>query len=167
MASKPSRYAQAAPEGTFPAAIGRMLVLIPRHLSRFIARLLIGALMLSQLAVAAYACQGIQGASGRTAGAPGTDVPVVRMAMDVAGDDFGHAFLDPAQPNLCSAHCQSGQQNADGKLAPSVPAFLPTILYPRVPTVLPADIQHASMVSDDPSSEADPPHAILHCCFRI
>ena len=145
-----------------------MTVLIPRTVSRFIARLLVGVMVFAQMTVAAYACTGAQGTVMPGAGTSGTDVTMVRAAMiDLADGARGHAAMDPAQPNLCAAHCQSGQQNADGKPAPSVPAALPTSLYPRALADLSADSQRASTAPDDPPPKADPPHAILHCCLRI
>ncbi|MEO6407889.1 MAG: hypothetical protein ABIO45_03955 [Burkholderiaceae bacterium] len=145
-----------------------MIVLIPRNVNRFIARLLVGVMVFAQMMVAAYACAGAQGASMRRAGGFGTDVAMSGTAMaDLADGDLGHAAMDPAQPNLCAAHCQSSQQNADGKPSPSVSAAIPTSLYPRELTVLHAGIQRASTAADGLLPKADPPHAILHCCFRI
>ena len=143
-------------------------MLIPRNLNRFIARLLVGVLVFAQMTVAAYACAGAQHTVVPGAGASGTEETMLRAAMTALCDgDIGHAAMDPAQPNLCRAHCQSGQQNADGKPAPSLSAAIPTSLYPRALSVLPADIQRASTAPHDPPRKSDPPHAILHCCFRI
>ncbi|MEO7243738.1 MAG: hypothetical protein ABIX12_01110 [Rubrivivax sp.] len=143
-------------------------MLIPRNLNRFIARLLVGLMVFAQMTVAAHACARAQDTVVPGAGASGTEVTMVRGALTAPADgDIGHAAMDPAQPNLCGAHCQSGQQNADGKPAPSLSAAIPTSLYPRALTVLAADDRRASMAPDDPPRKADPPHAILHCCFRI
>ncbi|MEO5735521.1 MAG: hypothetical protein ABIN96_15445 [Rubrivivax sp.] len=143
-------------------------MLIPRKLNRFIARLLVGVMVLAQLSVAAYACDGGQRMLTSSAVASGADVPSLRVAMtDLADGNLGDTRMDPTQPNRCAAHCQSGQQHADGKPAPSVPAVVPKSLYPRAVTVLSADIQRASTAPDDPPPGADRSHAILHCCFRI
>jgi hypothetical protein len=140
-------------------------VFIPRFLNRFIARLLLGVMMFAQMTVAAYACTGPQSASMRSSG---TDVTLVGAPMATLADGgLGHAAMDPTQPNLCAVHCQSGQQNADGKPAPSVSPAILVSLYPGALAFLPADIQRASAAPDGPSTRADPPHAILHCCFRI
>lgn len=147
---------------------------MPRTVSRFIARLLVGVMMFAQMTVAAYACTGAQaavmpgvGPSG-ISGISGADVTMVRAAMTgLAAGAHDHAAIDPAQPNLCAAHCQSGQQNADGRLVASVPAAIPTSLYPRASEMLLAGILRVSAAPHDPPPDADPPHAILHCCFRI
>lgn len=140
----------------------RNTVSIPRALSRFVARLMVGVLLFAQFAVAAYACSGGVGA------AMTGDMMMASASMaGPASGDAGHAAMDPAQPNLCAAHCQSGQQNAGAKALPDLPAALPVGLYPRVPAILPDRTQRASAAPGDPPPMADPPHAILHCCWRI
>lgn len=125
-------------------------------------------MVFAQMTVAAYACTGVQSVSMSGAMGSGTDLTRVDAAMTGPGDGVsGHAAMDPALPNLCAAHCQGGQQNADGKPAPSVPAAMPMSLYPSVLAPLSADIRRASTAPDDPPPKADPPHAVLHCCFRI
>lgn len=62
-----------------------------------------------QIAASAYACP-----------APGADTPVVH-GPDCAGQAGG--AMDPAQPLLCKAHCEAGQQSVNsGAGAASVPA---------------------------------------------
>jgi hypothetical protein len=140
-------------------------VLISRTLNRFIARLLLGVMLFTQLTVAAYACTGPQSMS---AVAAGTELTLAGLPMAASADAvLGHAAMDPTQPNLCASHCQSGGQNADGKPAPNVSPAIPVSLYPRALALLPADIQLTSTAPDGPLASADPPHAILHCCFRI
>ncbi len=141
-------------------------MLISRTVNRFIARLLIGMMLFAQMAVVAYACTGPQSASMRRAG---TDVTLVTAPITAVADGgLGHVAMDlTPKPNLCAAHCQSGQQNADAKPAPSVSAAIPVSLYPSAVTSLPANIQRASAAPRGPPTGAEPPHAILHCCLRI
>jgi hypothetical protein len=141
-------------------------VLISRSVNRFIARLLLGVMLFAQMTVAAYACTGLQSASTRSTETEVLTLVEAPLAM-VADGVLGHAAMDPMQPTLCAVHCQSGQQNADGKPAPNVSPAIPVSLYPRAMAFHPADTQHASAAPDDPPTRTDPPHAILHCCFRI
>jgi hypothetical protein len=137
-------------------------------MGRLIARLLVGVMLFAQMAVAAYACTGAPGSSladvPRSAAYSGAASAAMSEASDGHAD---HGVMDPAQPNLCAAHCQSGQQNAAGKPAPEVALAVPMSLYPLVPVVLAAATLRASTVRGGPPPMADPPHAILHCCYRI
>lgn len=146
----------------------RNTVLIPRALNRFIARLLVGVLLFAQFAVAAYACPG--GAGAMMAGAADAGAAMTMADASMAGpasEKAGHGAMDPVQPNLCAAHCQSGQQNAGAKAVPDLPAAAPASLYSLVPVILPVSLQRTVAATADPPPMADPPHAILHCCFRI
>ena len=148
---------------------GRNSVLIQRAVRRFIARVLVGMMVLAQMTVAAYAyaCPGAQGKS-MNVGRSATDVGIASTTMNgMAGGYTGHRAIDPAEANLCAAHCQSGQQNADGRPEPHVPVALPVALYPQASMTIAARSLGVSAHPDDPPPMPDPPHAILHCCFRI
>lgn len=136
-----------------------------RHLHRLIARLLIGVLVFVQVAVAAYACP-IMPAGPTIEGM--ADAAAMDGSQTPALDSKpGTLHLDSSQPNLCAAHCQTGQQNTDGKPAPTVsPAFLVT-LYPVAPAAPSALSALAPSMVDDPPKAARPPLTILHCCYRI
>lgn len=138
-----------------------------RNLSRLIARLLIGVIVFAQVAVAAYACPVMSTGSiiGLSGPAPQMGQSMT-SAMRVDGMPGG-SRLDPSLPNLCAAHCESGQQNADGKPAPTVPPALLASLYPVVPSTPRDRPTLARAAVDDPPRAASPPLAILHCCFRI
>jgi hypothetical protein len=138
-----------------------------RNLNRFVARLLIGVLVFAQVAVAAYACPVMS--TGSVSGEPGHAALMGQGAASAMGVDGmpGGSRLDPLQPNLCAAHCQTGQQNADGKPAPTVPPALLASLYPVVPAAPRAQPALARAAVDDPPPAARLPLAILHCCFRI
>ena len=152
-----------------------------RRVKRLFCRLLVGILLFTQMAIATYACPqmsptGFSQASvapamasaGKPAGA--NSVAAGALAVPpVAGmpsccDRMGRS--DPSNPNLCAGHCQFGQQS-DQTQTPTVPVALFTSLYivSLVPesTVSPRPIAALA----DIHTAASPPHAILHCCFRI
>jgi hypothetical protein len=149
-------------------------MIMSRALGKAIGRLLIGVLLFAQFAIAGYACPGPAGrptmsASNETIGMPSraaseTSTPVTPAEMAPGCDQ-----MDRDAANLCVEHCRFGQQSADTAPAPLVFAAIPTFLYPlplepaRVPgsgRCLPAP--DASLAAAPP-----PPHAILHCVFRI
>ncbi|MEO7850898.1 MAG: hypothetical protein ABIR94_01420 [Rubrivivax sp.] len=143
-------------------------MLIPPTTSRSIARLLVGVMMFAQMAVAAYACTGALGLTSVDASRSvmefGLASPAITGKTDGVAD---HGTMDRAQPNLCAAHCQSGQQNAAGKPAPEVPVAMAVSLYPQAPVLVPIGTPRVSAALGHPPPLADPPHAILHCCYRI
>ncbi len=109
------------------------------------------------MAVAGYACP----SAGNTA-------PVQVASADLISVDCDQmaGMLDPAAPSLCYAHCHNHEQSADHAESPAHPPGLFAALYwlaahPLVePNVFTPDavVLHAAL---------PPPHAILHCCFRI
>jgi hypothetical protein len=144
-----------------------------RALSKAISRLLIGVLLFAQFAVASYACPGLPGMGSATQGES-------KMIMASESGPTGAAAaspkmasgcdqMDPTAPNLCSEHCRQGQQSADVTPAPVVHAAIPTLLY-----VIPAELEltlGSGRLSTAPDAQMaaapPPPHAILHCVFRI
>ncbi len=151
-----------------PPRMCLIAMLMSRRLRLSIARLLLGALLFAQLAVAAYACPTLTPAPQRPYGAPSAIAePVTSATALTAGDAFDPVAPVAVQPGLCVAHCQAGQQNADTKPAPGVPLAMIYAAYPL-------EAAHLAAVSDfhRPSEtgltvQSDPPHAILHCCFRL
>ena len=149
---------------------------LPRALSKAISRLLIGVLLFAQFAVASYACPSLMGTAAMANG-----MPAIAMAMtattsaDSSQTETSAALppgcdqIDPDAANLCAEHCHPGQQSADTGAAPVVSLGIQTFLYP-----LPLEPQHAlgfgrSFPAPDAWLDAapEPPHAILHCVFRI
>jgi hypothetical protein len=126
-----------------------------RALGRFVCRLLIGVLVTTQVAIAAYACAGMPG------------IAQVADAASVGSQDMAMAAdgMDPGLSNLCVGHCRFEHQTADKKPAPDVPLALLTSLY-----ALPALDHDAGVIGPlvprGLSAAPDPPHAILHCCLR-
>ena len=116
--------------------------------------------MFAQMAVAAYACPNLATGDANTVAATASAESMPSDCDQMAG------MLDPAAPNLCSAHCHSHEQSADHADAPVLPpALLVALYWLATPTVSEAVTQppetsvlHAAL---------PPPHAILHCCFRI
>ena len=139
-----------------------------RKLRQWIARLLLGTLLFAQFAVAAYACPLMAPASQQQYGAPAAMGEASAFAAAFADSKlFDAGPLDAAQPGLCMAHGQFGQQNADANSAPGVPtamwyaAYPLETAYPAAVSGLERPIETGFVVSKDP------PHAILHCCYRI
>ena len=118
-------------------------------------------LLLAQFAVASYACPGLNTASpvanAQAAMALPTDMPP------------GCDRMDNESANLCAEHCHAGQQSADTAAAAMVGVGVAAHLY-----TLRTDALHApgsGRPCPAPGARVDaapePPHAILHCVFRI
>jgi len=135
---------------------------------RSICCLLIGMLVSTQLAIAAYACSGMPRMlmleQNRSVGAA---IAMAQLDLAAANQDNGCGRLDTALPNLCVAHCQYGQQSADHSPAPTVPAVLLTSLYTLAPLGESSERTGPATGPNGAPAVADPPHAVLHCCLRI
>jgi hypothetical protein len=131
--------------------------------SRSVAALIaLFSLLFMQLAVASYACPGLQ---------PGQGAAPAAMAHPAdAGSMPGCTGMpvDIEQPGLCHAQDQAGNQSLDKPGSPQVPPFVGVVLAHAVvvidPAIHTAPIQPLSSVRE---RVADPPLAILNCCFRI
>jgi hypothetical protein len=123
---------------------------------------LIGVLLFAQLAVAAYACPGL------AAKAPVAAMASAEVAVDVQMPDCDDMVgaMDPESANLCAEHCKQGKQS-DQAPTLTVPLAMLTALYTTPPTLpgnappRPAAATLSALVA------ASPPHAILHCVYRI
>jgi hypothetical protein len=126
-----------------------------RKYRQLVARLLLAVFVFAQGAVSAYACPGLSGT---------LNAPAVAEAMPDCDRTTG---LDPSAPNLCLAHCQSGQQTFDHSSQPSVaPADLGALVV-SLSDPASADTSARSSNTQRFTAAAPPPHTILHCCFRI
>ena len=115
------------------------------------------SLLFMQLAVASYAC-------------PGAKVEVAEIAaMAKAGLPCAESMttgMDEDQPNLCRAHCQTGQQAADKYELPaptgigSLPVNFTVSDIVAVVSGVPVQASHLKRTTA-------PPVAILNCCFRL
>jgi len=123
-----------------------------RTIRRCAALIGVCALLFSTLSVAAYAC------------------PVDAVTADSAATAMpdGCPDRDAEQPNLCKAHCTTGQQQtaqaaADVPPLPLVHGLLATLFLPGVVTSAPS---HHAVGATYPGSTA-PPIPIRNCCFRL
>ncbi|WP_157691739.1 hypothetical protein [Noviherbaspirillum autotrophicum] len=120
---------------------------------RFAALLALASLLFLQLAVAAYAC-------------PGIDPLRIAAAADEGMQDC-HG-MDTAQPNLCQAHQQAGSQLLDKPPSPDIQPFVPAALQREVVVAaMRQEPRHAPPDDVVLTRATAPPHAIDHCCLRI
>jgi hypothetical protein len=168
-----------------------------RGFLRAVARTLIGAVLLSQLAVSVHACPGrppvplqavAQTAAGETGGraetpaeAPaetpaaepaevGVATPHAHCAALAGATDRGTGAATPADASLCAEHCQPGQQGDQATTVTVTGVALAT--WYLLPPVSDASAAAAAGVASAAvagglRTAAPPPHSILHCCFRI
>lgn len=129
----------------------------PSRSSRFFAVLLaVVSMLFSQLAMAAYACPELP---------TGQAIAMAAESDHVMPDC---AQMDSAQPALCHAHMQAGDQTLDKPPSPNVPPTVAVLLMPAMGDLRlapPLVVFHADAAGLRRSS--DPPLAIRNCCFRI
>lgn len=133
---------------------------LTRTLNKRICRVLIGMFLFAQLAVSSYACPMLTQPSSQ----------MVEMGAEPGGAmPAGCDQLDQEAANLCAEHCKFGQQSHDTAPLPVVMAPALNLLYVVVATDAQAiDATRAPQCSGEPLLAASPPpHAILHCVFRI
>lgn len=145
-----------------------------RNFLRRVARGLVGVVLLAQLSIAAYACPGLSSAlqASRQATDFGTpmsepaDAATLRMVEQAPACDDMAGAMDPTSANLCAEHCKYGQQS-DQASTVNVPAAALVALYalPMAPQTAPPPRPAAASMSA--LVAASPPHAILHCVYRI
>ncbi|APW35966.1 hypothetical protein RD110_01030 [Rhodoferax koreense] len=115
------------------------------------------SLLFMQLAVAGYACPGVQQKIAEATAMAEATMPCAE-SMSINMDD--------AQPNLCQAHCQVGHQTADKYELPApldISAVPVSFLLPDMASVLGgAPLQQPHL-----KRTTAPPVAIRYCCFRI
>ena len=138
-----------------------------------VGRALIGVLLFAQMAIAAYACPGLlagasnemQMLSGNAATLDASDTAISTAAGHATGSCADMAGVTDPSPNLCAEHCRFGQQS-DHTPTLTVPVVLLTTLFiTPYATDVAMQARPAATVSKALAS-VDPPHAILHCCFR-
>jgi hypothetical protein len=135
-----------------------------RRFRRFVGRILIGVMVFAQMAIAAYACPTLLST-------PQPDPIAMAVPPDAsASTEDGMAGcdqMDHSAPNVCAEHCRFGQQSADQPPAPTLAVALLSALY--ILPVQPEPLSHVKLRAgmDIEQVAASPPHAILHCCFRI
>jgi len=143
-----------------------------RRFLRVICRVLIGVVLFAQLAVSAYACPALPSAAMPTSASAARDGDASDAAMATTDrqapdcDAMAAGTMDPDLANLCAEHCRHGQQS-DQAATLTVPAALLTALYLAPPAVQPEIRPRPAADATSALVAASPPHAILHCCFRI
>lgn len=119
-------------------------------------------LLFSQLSVAAYACPEL---AKKSVSAAETDVVAMGNCESMSAGE-----LDPAQPNLCKAHCESGQQLSKADSYTDLPSPVLNVLWTLVWFLQPVS-QTASVVgSIAETSErppGSPPFYLIHQVFRL
>lgn len=160
--------------------------LMKRRFVRGLARCLAGVLFLAQMTVAAYACPGLSltiaagvpmgqmlamtqtleaAASQAELSSDPAAAAADAMAAQMPGCSDMAAAMDPDAANLCAEHCKYGQQ-IDHASTLTVPAVILNALY-TTPVVPPAPLPRSAAALTGAPVAASPPHAILHCVFRI
>lgn len=145
-------------------------MVMTRQFLRTICRALIGVVMLTQMAIAAYACPGV----ARSAAMQMQMQMASVTASDAGAADASPAMdcegmtgpMDPDFSNLCAEHCHHGQQS-DQASTLTVPAVLLTALYDTSPAPVPGALPGAAVEAASRRVAAAPPHTLLHCCLRI
>jgi hypothetical protein len=117
------------------------------------------SMLFMQLAVAGYACPGLN---------LGQVSESASMTMDDAMAMSGCAGTDQAQPSLCHANDQAGNQSLDKPPMPHVQPFVAAVLTLVFRNV--ELIDHATDAEPDAlllARTTAPPLSIRNCCFRI
>lgn len=136
-------------------------------------RFVVGVLACAQLAVASYACPLLVDPPPRAAAdAPSTtpcDVMDMRAGSPV--DPLGTGLIGPLDADagaLCLEHCRFGQHSNGSTASPVVHAAFLVALYPLLTVPAEPTLASCQRIAAPPeATAAPPPHAILHCCFRI
>ena len=137
-----------------------------RSFLRTMARCLVGVVLYTQLAIAAYACPGLASALNGDVQRVGAGAGRMVMAAPMANCDDMVGAMDPASANLCAEHCKYGQQS-DHASTLVVPAAVFNALYatPLAPEVPPPSRPAAATLSA--LVAASSPHTVMHCVYRI
>jgi hypothetical protein len=155
-------YRACAIQPEFPA--------VTRTTQRSLGRGLIAALLYAQMMVAAYACPALApaGAAERppTVAAKQAVGFVAGATQQVAAMPAGCDGMPIDSPNVCVAHCQAGDQNIDAAQTPVAPVYLSSSFY-VVPVASASGECDRNATPIERINAIPPPHAILHCCFRI
>lgn len=130
-----------------------------RRLRRLTAKIVIAAVLFTQMTVAAYACSGMNQSVHTAPPAVTADHQHAGMTGDCAHKDTGNL-------NICQQHCQAGSQSVESAPQLSAPpaAILPvTVLVPFQPLLA----VRISVLSALLERETAPPPLIRFRVFRI
>lgn len=134
---------------------------------------LVGVLLFAQMAIASYACPALSSMTSLEMQSSGTTYVDSGDAMLPSASNQGINCEDMAvgmaapTANLCAEHCHFGQQSSDTPTI-TVPLAMLTTLYvmPLAPEPV-SSLRRPTLGASSALVAASPPHAILHCCFRI
>ena len=132
-----------------------MSILRRHHLTTVLLALF--SLLFMQLAVAGYSCP-VSGSQRQNVAA------VAQAEMPCAGSMA--STLDQAQPSLCHAHCQGGDQASDNQPVQLPVMGLGSLLFHTVALLAPPVPGTAPLPSLMARSTA-PALAIRNCCLRL
>jgi len=161
------------PEGRIAAVPSQTFPFVAYMLSRpslmIVARLMIGVFLFGQLAVAAYACPGLSRAQAEVAvdmvEAQGVEAPSPQVAHVDPCSGTGAGF-DPAAPNLCAEYCKFGHQG-DRTVSAIAPDAVPIVLHRAPSPPLAPSLRRRAAADLGELAAACPPHAVLHCVYRL
>ncbi len=123
---------------------------LSRRMLRALARLLIGTLLFAQFAVAAHAC------------AQMAADPAMATSIDARADEGD----DSTAERVCAEHCKAEPQGDTQHGALATPAPVRSLLHRLLPPP-PSDAPRRTVALLNALTPGAPPHAILHCVFRI
>ena len=139
-----------------------------------VARGLVGAILMAQMAIAAYACPALSSGVSWTMQMPVSSASLDELGQPDAGMSMAQTAncddmlgtMDASSPNLCAEHCKVGQQS-DKAPTLNAPTVVLIALYamPVVPEPAPPPRSAAATLSA--LVAASPPHTVLHCVYRI
>lgn len=148
------------------------VAIMTRASLRAVARGLVGALLMAQLAIAAYACPALAAGLTATMQMPAPSVlddaapPDASMPMAHAGNcDDMVGTMDASSPNLCAEYCKYGQQS-DRATSLYLPAVVLTVLYATPPAHEPGAPPRTAAATLS-ALAACVPHTVLHCVYRL
>lgn len=126
---------------------------LSRTLRSVVALVALFGVLLAQVALAAYAC-------------PGADGMAVAALQAEADPPCCGEGTPEAEPALCNAHCQQGDQSLDKPAPPAPPALaapVARVVAVREPPMPPPPGEQPSLLARTPA----PPAAVRHCRFLI
>ncbi len=129
-----------------------------------------GLLLFAQMALAAYACSGLDRDSNFSLDDPvigaatafSVSTPVTGASAADCHDPIGES--DAGSANLCAEHCKYGQQSDQVPVVTAPPTAM--LARYRLPLSPDAAGPRSGPESMDGRACVSPPHAILHCVFR-
>lgn len=142
-------------------------VSIVRTARRLVAWLMVGLLVFAQTALATHACSIAFTGPSEMQGQPVFSGTNEATLADAHAQESGAGRSKVALTNLCVGHCQPAQPDAADRSATIPPPASSTAFYTLHPLTKSASIARRTTAAAPPATLADPPHAILHCCWRI